>query len=334
MFYVFGGRDNAGEPLDVVQKYYPETYGTEDMFPILIFPDPIAQYVNVQTDIWTNRFMFHDWDWLPQEGQDINPPIVQDRPPQGGGGGGGANAAVPLNPLPVPLYGHAAVAVESTGNLFPPPVWPEGPYHYIFILGGISDAGVPVADMRWFNTSAAPGQRQGEDLQAGDYSVVSEMPVERAYHKAFAVLPDKLTNRPWRIVVFGGFDRNGNYISQVDVFTFDSIVNPVTGSWRTLTSVPEGAAGLGAGWLQDDRGFVYKQLAGRTIDGYTGSVYDVLADGSLSVAPTGLIPRGWVGSSGVVVPNDFNNGQVEGFYYLVGGLTQQGMDNIVEVYRP
>lgn len=331
MAFVFGGRDASGNPLDTVQKYYPETYGVEDQFPILFFPGPIAQYINVQTDIWSDRFIFHDYDWMPQEGQAINPPIVPDRPPVQGGGGG--TGAAPLNRLPEPLYGHAAVAVESTGNLFPPPVWPEGPYCYVFILGGINDGGVPVSTMRWFNVWAQPAERQDdEEPPAGDYSVVSEMPIERAYHSAFVTLPDKLTDKPWRIVVVGGFDRNGNYISQVDEYTFTSITNPVAGTWRTVANTSEAAAGAGAGWLEDERGMVYTQLGGRTVDGYTGSVYDVLSGGSMSLAPTGLVPRGWAGATGVKVYNDFYT--PGGDFYIVGGMTQMGMDTIVEHYRP
>jgi len=330
---VFGGRDDSGNPLDVVQKYYPETYGTEDMFPILFDPatgEPIAQFVNAQTDIWSDRYMLIDYDWLPQNGPCANIPQVPDRPP-GGGGGGGQNAA-PLNPLPEPLYGHAAVALESKGNIIPPPVWPEGPYCYVFILGGITDSGVPTNAMRWFNVWQEPPEREEGEPRAGDYSLVSEMPIERAYHSAFVTLPDKLTDEPWRIVVVGGFDRNGNYISQVDEYTFDSVNNPVMGSWRTVASVPEAAAGQAAGWQVDDRGTVYRQMCGRTIDGYTGSVYDVLENGSLSLAPTRLVPRGWVGATQTKVYNEFYT--PGGDFYIIGGLTQMGMDTIVEHYRP
>jgi len=334
VFFVFGGRDEGGEPLDIVQKYYPETYGVEDQFPILIMNGvPIAQYINNQTDIWSNRYTFHDYDWLPQEGDNVNPPIVPDRPPMDNQGGGGANASVPLNPLPEPLYGHSAVTIESLGNIFPPPVWPEGPYCYVFITGGINDSGVPTNAMRWFNAWAPPAQRQeGQDPQAGDYSLMPPMPVERAYHDSIVILPDKMTNRPWKIIVFGGFDRNGNYISQVDEFTFDSVTNPTSGSWRTLANTPEAAAGVVAGWQVNERGFLYHQMGGRTVDGYTGGVYDVLANGTVSVAPSGLIPRGWAGGTGIVAPNDFFTG--EGKYYIFGGLTELGMNKIVELYQP
>ncbi len=334
VIFVFGGRDRSGNPLDVVQKYYPETYGTEDKFPIVYDPsgEPIMQIVNTQTDIWSNRYMMVDWDWLPQEGQNPNPPMPPERPPMDGGGGG-QQGAVPLNPLPEPLYGHAAVTIENNGNISPPPVWPEGGFNYIFILGGINDSGVPVATMRLFNSSSPPGRRQeGTPLEFGDYSPVVDMPVERAYHKAIVILGDKLTDRKWKIVVFGGFDRNGNYVSQIDEFTFTSVTAPTTGTWRTIGNAPESAAGLGAGWQEDSRGFVYKQFAGRTVKGYTGSVYDVLSGGSISLAPTGLVPRGWVGSAGVVSPNDFFTGA--GDYYIVGGLTPNGPDTIVEHYQP
>jgi PKD repeat protein len=335
VIYVFGGRDNSGNPLDTVQKYYPETYGTEDQFPITFDPStgtPLAQVVNGQTDIWSNRYMMVDWDWLPQEGQNPNPPMSPDRPPMDGGGGG-QNGAVSLNPMPEPLYGLAAVTIENNGNISPPPVWPEGGFNYIFILGGINDGGVPVATMRLFNAAAPPGRRnENQDPEFGDYSPVADMPIERAYHKAIVILGDKLTNKKWKIVVFGGFDRNGNYISQIDEFTFTSVTAPTTGSWSTIGSAPEAAAGLGAGWQVDARGTVYKQFGGRTRDGYTGSVYDVLGGGSISLSPTGLVPRGWVGAAGVVAPNDFFTGA--GDYYIVGGVTPNGPDTIVEHYRP
>ncbi len=337
VIYVFGGRDANGEPLDVVQKYYPETYGTEDYVQVPAAPQiyfdintglPVGQLTNTQTDIWSDMYRFHDYDWLPQAGESVNPPIVPDRMP-------GADTAVRLNPLPEALYGHVALEVTSAGNIEPPPVWPEGPYYYIFILGGINDTGIPVASMRWFNYAAAPPEREGEgEPEQGDYSLVSEMPIERAFHDAIVILPNKLTNRPWRIVVFGGFDRNGNYISQIDQYTFDSITNPVEGTWETIADAPQAAAGLGAGWQEDDRGFVYKQMGGRTIDGYTGSVYDVLAsDSSVSVAPTGLLPRGWVGMGGAVAPNEYFTG--EGFYVIGAGSTSEGMlAGVIEVYRP
>jgi hypothetical protein len=334
VIYVFGGRNASGQPLDTVQKYYPETYGTEDMFPIIFDPqgNPIMQIVNTQTDIWSNRFMMVDRDWLPQEGQNPNPPIVPDRPPMDGGGGG-QNGAVPLNPLPEPLYGLAAVTIENNGNIFPPPVYPEGGFNYIFILGGINDSGVPVATMRLFSTTTAPGRRQQDaNLEFGDYSSVVDMPIERAYHKAIVILGDKLTDKKWKIVVFGGFDRNGNYISQIDEFTFTSVTNPTGGTWRTIGNAPEAVAGLGAGWQVDERGTVYNQFGGRGFSGMIGSVYDVLANGTISLAPTSLVPRGWVGAAGVVSPNDFFTGA--GDYYIVGGLTPNGPDTIVEHYQP
>jgi hypothetical protein len=327
VFYVFGGRDGSGNPLDTVQKYFPETYGVEDMYPIFFDPatgQPAAQFVNAQTDIWSDGYQFHDYDWMPQQGEAVNPPIVPERPP--------GNELL-LNPLPEPLYGHAAVTLESTGNVFPPPVWPEGPYCYVFISGGINDGGVPVNAVRWFNVWAEPSERQqDEDPRPGDYSIVTEMPIERAYHSAFVTLPDKLTDKPWRMVIVGGFDRNGNYISQVDEYTFDSITNPVTGTWRTVANTSEAAAGTGAGWQVDERGMVYTQFGGRTVDGYTGSVFDVLSNGSMSLAPSGLVPRGWAGTTSVRVYNDFLTSG--GDFYIVGGLTQMGMDTIVEHYRP
>ena len=75
-------------------------------------------------------------------------------------------------------------------------------------------------------------------------------------------------------------------------------------------------------------------MGGRTIDGYTGSVYDVLAsDSSVSVAPTGLLPRGWVGMGGAVAPNEYFTG--EGFYVIGAGSTSEGMlAGVIEVYRP
>jgi len=325
VIYVFGGRDNNGNALDVVQKYYPPGFGTEDL-PIDTDADldgsPDAQVTNNQVDIWTNRFQFPDWDLWPQMGQDINPPIVPDRPPQDRGGGTGS---VPLNPLPEPLYGHQAVTIESVGNI-PPPVWPDSPYSYIFILGGINGDGNVVSAVRWFNTAMPPSERQeGQEPQPGDYSVITQMPVERAYHHAVVIPPNVAVNRRWQIIVFGGFDRNGNYVAQVDRFTFDSNKNPVTGSWDTVAVLPEAAAGLGAGWEYDERGYVYHQFGGYTVDGPTSSIFDILESGAYSYAPFKLIPRAWFGMGQIGYDAD---------YYIIAGWGEGGMTSVVERYRP
>jgi len=150
------------------------------------------------------------------------------------------------------------------------------------------------------------------------------MPIERAYFRAFAIPGDEFQTIPWQIIVIGGFDRNRNYVSQIDRFTFDSVKNPNSGYWETIGYLPEAAAGTGAGWEFDERGFVYHQFAGRTIDGFTGSVFDILESGSVSYAPHTLIPRGWFASAQAG----------SNTYYIIGGLTEQGMTAIVERYQP
>ncbi len=337
VIYVFGGRDTSGNPLDIVQKYYPPGFGTEAL-PVDTDSngdgEPDAQVTNNMVDIWSNRFQFHDWDLWPQEGDVINPPIVPDRPPREAGGGGGTGA-VPLAPLPRPLYGSAAVTIESVGVFAP--VWPESPFYYIFILGGIeqdeqgNEHVVPT--MRWFDTRMPPPQRQeGQEPRPGDYSPVVDMPIERAYHKAFVIPPDLGSNRPWQIVVIGGYDRNGNYIAQVDKFTFNSIKSPTTGTWTTVGYLPEAAIGHGAGWEFENpgRGFLYRQFAGRTVDGYTSSIIEIQDDGSVSYAPHTLLPRAWFGF-GQVVRDIGSTTRYE--YFMLSGVGEQGMNTIIERYR-
>ncbi|OPX23450.1 MAG: hypothetical protein B1H03_01465 [Planctomycetales bacterium 4484_113] len=327
VIYVFGGRDENGNALDVVQKYYPPTFGTEDVYPVWDIPQYSGQIVNNQTDIWTSYFAFHDRDMCPQRGQCPNPPMVPDRPK-------GQRPAIPLNPLPEPLYGAQAVTVETNGNVVPP-TWPQGPYNYIFILGGINADGAVVPTMRWFNTAVEPQQRQGggQELAQGDYSPVVDMPVERAYFKAFVIPPRQSIDRKWQIVVFGGFDQSGNYVAQVDRYNFTDTNNPVMGYWETIGSVPEPAAGLGAGWEDNaTRGIILHQMSGRTVEGVTGSVFDLLEDGPVSYAPVSLIPRGWIEATHVTNPGLMGPGAPD--YYLISGITEQGPTTIVEHYRP
>jgi|GEM_PF-1517726 len=330
VFYVFGGRDEYGHALDTVQKYYPATFGTEDVQPVwekwMVRGLWEGQIVNNMVDIWTGYYAFWDWDMRPQEDQEIYPPIVPDRLR-------GSDPAVPLNPLPEPLYGLQAVTVETNGNMVPP-VWPEGPFHYIFILGGINDGGAVVPTMRWFDAAALPDQRQEQgETGPGDYSPVVDMPVERAYHKAFVIPPRGGGDPKWQIVVLGGFDRNGNYVAQVDRFTFTNTKSPTTGTWETVGSVMEPAAGLGAGWVNDpQRGMLYRQMSGRTVEGVTGSVFEVLAGGAVSYGAVSLIPRGWVNGTHVTLPALV--GATNPDYYIIGGVTEQGPDTVVEHYQP
>ncbi len=333
VIYVFGGRDSRGDILDTVQKYYPVGFGTEAL-PIdtdVDGGDPDAQVTNNQADVWSDRFQFMDRDLWPQMGDQVNPPIVPDRPPINRRGGGGAGGAVLLNLLPRPLYGASAVTVESYGLLNP--VFPESHFSYVFLFGGIeynTDTGEEhvVATMRWFNTRQAPPDRQeGQDPRPGDYSVVVDMPIERAYHKAIVIPPDLVSNRPWQVVVFGGYDRNGNYIAQVDKFTFNSVKNPTTGSWQTIGVLPEATVAPGAGWEFESpgRGFVYRQFVGKNVDGYTGSVIEITDSGSMSYAPETLLPRSWASFGQIGYDPD---------YYVISGTTEQGMTTVIERYRP
>jgi PKD repeat protein len=333
VFYVIGGRNSKDGALTTVQKYYPFGYGTEDL--PMDDVDYNFQVTNNQVDIWTNRFIFPDQDQYPQQGSNINPPIIQTRPP---GAGGGGQTAPDLTQLPVAVYGLQAVAVESSTTIGGV-TFPYGPFEYIFTLGGRESDGSVSRDFRFFDTRQAPSAQTSTDprrpnfgyfsLVTDDGGVEQPMPVGRYFFKAVlqpAYLPLGL---PFKIYVFGGFDQNNRFVQQVDVFTFTNSLNPVTGTWQAnVAQLPLAKAGNEGGFEVSVGGSPLIQVfSGIDVNRITGTIY-TMENSVFTVSPMPLIPRYNLNGASVYQGSATTIGYVE-----VGGF--DGHNNLadVEVFR-
>jgi hypothetical protein len=331
IIYVLGGRVAANQPVTIqdgdgvtrglVQKYYVPNYGSDGAPP---WDEQYAfQTTGNQTDIWSHDFLRPDTDQWP-DSQDN--PQIQDRL----GDGAGTNAVMPN--LPTPLYGEAAVALE-TGVTTPAPAFPFGTYHYIFVFGGIDDKGAVHKEMRWWDTSRGfqAGQGGNADAQPGVFSSVVDMPRERAYAKA-VVIPMG-TSAP-AVALVGGFDHTGAPIKEIDVFQFSDPHAPNTGSWSTFNgTLPEALLACGAGynpggapseaWVLAFAGWTGSQFSSATFNARLGSSGLVVRE-ALQVVPRRNL--GSAQSGGPILPLDFNR------YALLGGVTENGPTSIVEVF--
>jgi PKD repeat protein len=319
IIYVMGGRVDATQAVDLVQKYYVPNYG-EDQVPCDDV-DFSFQTTGNQADIWSPYFERPDTDQFPNP---LIPPQIQDRTP-----GGGANAVLPT--LPKALYGLAAVAIE-TGVHTPPPAFPNGPYHYIFIFGGIDGSGAVVDEMRWWNTATGEDSTGGgEDEVPGLFSLMPALPQPRAYAKA-VVIP---TGGAPAVALVGGMDATGAPIDEIDIFQFDDPINPNTGSWSTFGgTLPEALVACGGGynpggepsesWVLAFGGWNGVKFSESTFNARLGSSGSLVIRESLVV-----VPRRNLGSSqsgGPILGEDFNR------YSLFGGVDENGPDSIVETF--
>lgn len=326
VYYAIGGRDASGDALTTVQKYYPPRAGIGDMG---VGPIPLpdysnyynAQIVNNTEDAWSNWYIHPDIDQCPSIGDldvdgydDWDDVDIQTRVP---GGAGGQNAQG-LQQLPVPIYGHAAVSLNIGSQTFP-----YGPVRYIFILGGKEDGrdGPVSREFRILDTLAEPQtQGGGQNPREPDFplwSRLEDMPIERYYHSAFLVSavdwfgildPTQKT----QIFVFGGFDRDNNPVSQVDVFTFDDPRQPVTGSWQTF-SQDQIARGLLGGFPERVVDEYPDFNAHRVKDFGTDPILHILG-GKTSAKPTGMITThlqgSWLEAPLTVIPR-YGGGYVQ-----------------------
>jgi PKD repeat protein len=330
IIYVLGGRvsanqpaeraDSDGTPRGLVQQYFVPCFGGDDEGPW--FNTPSVQETSNQTDIWSPDFLRPDTDQWPDSQDD---PQIQDRQ----GDNGGSNRTMPL--MPTPLYGLAAVALE-TGVTTPAPAYPNGPYHYLFIFGGVDANGSIHKEMRWWDVTQGlqAGQGQGQ-TQSGVFSSVVDMPIERAYAKAIVV---PRGNEAPAVALVGGYDHTGAPINQIDVFTFSNPLAPNTGSWSTFNgTLPDALVGCGGGynaggeasgehWVLAFGGWTGSDYSTRTFNARLNSAGLVLPE-VLKVAPRRNMGSSQSGAP--ILPLDFNR------YTLLGGVTENGPSSIVEV---
>jgi PKD repeat protein len=348
VIYVIGGRDENGFALTSVQKYYPPGFGTEllpiDCLELCGCETGDFQITNNQVDIWRNTFLAPDKDMWPQVEDDPRIPIVPDRVPGNEQAGSG-----PLAQLPVGIYGHSGFAIESLPYLGSLP-WPLGAFSYIYIMGGKEDDGHVSNEFRILDPRSNPNTEQGGGndnprnprfplwayVRSGNTQngPIQYMPVERYDFDVVMQWPDPSIGELWKVYVFGGTDQNGNYVGQVDVFTFADKYNPTTGTWSTISSLPKPAAGLNAaiGW---NAGFVYHIFGGRTRDEVIGDVF-TMNGSSITPNPMTVIPKQGAGmfhSFGAPVrpasdpwPNTFT-------YYRVAGMDETGLNPYVEKFQ-
>lgn len=352
VIYVVGGRDASGTALTTVQKYYPPGFGTE-MMPIDCWDACMCQtgdfqVTNNQVDIWRNTFLSPDRDFWPQVGEHPRPPIVRDRVP-----GDGADAASPLVSLPIGVYGHCGFAIESLpylGNL----PWPLGPFWYIFILGGKESDGHVSNEFRILDTRADPtgaGSGGNQNPRNPDYPYwsyvragnpvngpVQLMPVERYDFDVVLQYADPSRGERWKLYVFGGTNQNGEYVDQVDVFTFENVYNPNTGTWSTLSAVmPEPSGGLNAAVGFDSvLGYIYHTFGGRTRDAIVGDVYTLQNDSTFVPSSLSLIPKYGAGMGfSFATPSRPASDPWDPAltYYRVAGFGPEGMNPYVEFFH-
>ena len=329
--YVIGGRTAADAPVNLVQKYLPWGFGGEDVVP---WSQTYGfQTTSNQVDIWSPYFLRPDTDQFPGDTENFNP-VIPDRLPDGEPG----NEQV-LPVLPEALYGLMAVKLQ-TGVETPAPDFPNGPYSYVYIFGGINAAGEVSDEMRiWDTTRPATATGNGELV----FSLLPTMPTPRAYGQAVF-----LPGFEYRIALVGGTGADGEPVHTIDIYTFDSNYDPVDGSWSTFSgTLPEAVQATGAGAYEagtNEVGLV--AYCGYTTDEEHGTAladtaWTVTVDGTTAIGtelPL-LIPRAHAGTgqAGVrwlsTVRTENMLGPVNlDRYYIFGGLDDYGMSAAVEVF--
>lgn len=317
--YVIGGRTDATTPTDLVQKYYVYGFGSEDM-PYDSVPYQFQTTGN-QTDTWSPYWLRPDTDQYP--GQDADPQITNRSP------GTGGDSAAPLPRLPKALYGLMACRVE-TGVDQATPDFPNGPYRFVFVFGGIDENGAVQKEMRFWNTGAEPENTgTGDEEQAGIFSRMADMPTARAYGQALLLPGGQI-----RIALVGGYDQNGVPIDTIDIFTFDNAFSPQGGDWVTYGgTLPEALEACGAAFLPDGptEDWVLA-LGGWTGEEFSHSVYNARlgSDGDLVIRePLVVAPRSNLGSTQAGASSI--NGVSFNRFLLFGGIDENGSDSVVEI---
>ena len=334
VIYVLGGRvrerdpvaqlDDRGELRGLIQKYYIHGFGSEDVIPWSLEYD--FQTTGNQVDIWSPDFLRPDTDQFPGSGTNFDPQIDTRVPGQGGGAQTGE---MPM--LPTPLYGLMACKIETRVDL-PAPTFPNGPFRYIFIFGGIDADGAVSNEMRWWDVSLSASRGGGgTEEEPGIFSLVSTMPSARAYGKAVLI-----PTGSYRIALIGGLDVNGIPMNTVDIFTFDSNLSPSTGSWETFAgTLPEALVASGAGYNPGFPGqpwvVAFSGWTGEKFSSATRTVRLNSQGNQIILEAIKAVPRSHVGSGqsgGFFLPPNVPNFNR---YYLFGGVDENGVENIVEV---
>jgi len=323
VIYVFGGRTGATSAVDTIQKYYPYGFGTEDMVPMS--ETYRFQNTNNQADIWSDYFLRPDRDQYPGSGTNFDPQI-QTRIPGGGN--------VPdLPKLPKPLYGLMAVRLQ-TGTDYPQPTFPQSGYSYVFVMGGIEGEGnggdgSVSKKMYWWDTTKGD---DGQPDSQGVMSAMPDMPQPRAYGQAVLI-----TDLPLRIAVTGGYDDLNHPLKTVDIFTFSNQFNPTTGTWSSFSgTLDEALRSTAVGWNRGVGGDTFVlSFGGFAETDFTHNLYSYrLGSGqtvteSLPVVPRSYSRAGQGGGAHSIF--DSIHAMTYNRYYLIGGTTEQGTSNIVEV---
>jgi PKD repeat protein len=320
VIYVFGGRTGATTAVDTVQKYYPYGFGTEDMVPMS--ENFRFQTTNNQADIWSNYFLRPDRDQFPGSGTNFDGQIETRQPDQ----------EFSMPHLPKSLYGLMAVRLQ-TGTDYPSPTFPQSGYSYVFVMGGIEGqnggSGAVSDKMYWWDTTK--GDEGEQDPVDGLFSEMPDMPTPRAYGQAVLI-----TDLPLRIAVTGGFDADNHPLNTVDIFTFANQFNPTTGSWSSFTgTLDEALRSTSVGWNSGDgTGAFVLSFGGFAETDFTHNLYSYRLGGGGTVTESlPVVPRGWGrASQGGAAGSVFGPGQFTyNRYYLIGGATEQGSTNIIEV---
>lgn len=326
IIYVIGGRTDATTPTDLVQKYYPFGFGSEDLIP---WSQTFSfQTTGNQVDIWSPYFLRPDTDQFKGSGTNFDPDIDDRRE-------GSGNEPINLPRLPVPLYGLMAVKVETgvdTGS----PSFPNGPYRSIFIFGGIDNNGAVIDQMRWWNvnlTNKPTDDPGGPGIFSLFPDANTRMPVARAYGKAVFI-----PTNPFRVALVGGIDNQGVPLNTIDIFTFGSNYNPASGGgWSTFTgTLPEALEACGAGyssqgepvesWVLAFGGWTGKQFNYHTYNARTRSAGNLVISQSPVVVPRSNAASAQCYSGGPL-------GLSQEVYYLFGGTDENGVDSVVEVFN-
>jgi PKD repeat protein len=335
LIYVMGGRipqggDLDGVPLDLVQRYEVFGFGAEDLpYDSFTFPDDGDwQMTSNQTDIWSTWKIRPDLDQIPRNGPDEHVPVITARQPDGAASNG------PLPTLPVALYGLAAASFESGGDVNAPS-FPDQPFSYVFTFGGINEAGGVVNEMRWWDTTLGLENNSGDIRDDGVFSLMPTMPTPRAYAKAVAIMSGPV----YQIALVGGVDQNGIPVNSIDIFSFDSGLNPNSGSWATFEGAyPEALEACGAGYRPQGGQDWIMAFGGWSGEDYSSAAYSHRYNANTSNAGFSirealpLVPRSHIGSSTGGSMTLFGPASFNG-YQLFGGVDENGVENIVETFK-
>ncbi len=364
VIYVLGGRVSEKEAVNNVSKYYPAGFGTEKL-PIDSNEPPFSadgyafQVTNNQVDIWSKSMITMDFDQMAASGSATWDPTVAQR------------QAVGLPQLPVAVYGHQAFVLESAILGDRNQTMPYQPFSAIFMLGGKEGSGATSSDFRIFIPKADDNYQPPEDPRNPDFGwwsyvtsgpqgqgAVQYMPHARYFFKSVLMPANPADGTKWRLVVFGGYGPNNEFVDDVDMFTFSDIMNPTYGTWSTgVTKLARPAIGPAGGFAYaTGNSEMLMIMGGRDKKRFTtdATLLNMSAGGAMSQSAVAVMPR-YCSSSiqishmstqfvtdddGGSVPDGGGgmNGMINAVkatnkstVVIFGGVTEQGITNAVEV---